>query len=168
MVKLPVYQGQKNPMWYEQGLRFECTGCGNCCTGAPGVIWISDEEIRRAAEHLKISVDQFVKQYCHSLDGRVSLKEKSPNSHGEYDCIFLHELEPAVDENGRMQRRRICEIYPVRPLQCRLFPFWPGVLQSRRVWDSVARGCPGMNQGKEWTIEEITARRDATQWPVDK
>ena len=25
--------------WYRDGLRFQCTQCGNCCTGDPGVVW---------------------------------------------------------------------------------------------------------------------------------
>ena len=34
-----------------------------------------------------------------------------------YDCVFLKE-DP---ERGR----KTCSIYPVRPLQCRTWPFWP-------------------------------------------
>ena len=26
--------------WYRDGLRFECTRCGHCCTGAPGYVWV--------------------------------------------------------------------------------------------------------------------------------
>ena len=28
--------------WYHLGLRFQCTGCGDCCTGAPGYVWINN------------------------------------------------------------------------------------------------------------------------------
>ena len=35
--------------WYAEGLKFTCTQCGNCCTGGPGFVWISREEIRRLA-----------------------------------------------------------------------------------------------------------------------
>lgn len=34
-----------NLPWYAPGLSFTCTQCGNCCTGEPGVVWVSDEEI---------------------------------------------------------------------------------------------------------------------------
>ena len=30
--------------WYAEGLRFECTQCGNCCSGGPGAVWFTSEE----------------------------------------------------------------------------------------------------------------------------
>ena len=35
---------RKKP-WYKDGLRFECTQCGACCSGEPGFVWVADEEI---------------------------------------------------------------------------------------------------------------------------
>jgi hypothetical protein len=35
--------------WYKDGLRFTCTGCGDCCTGAPGYVWVNKEEIEALA-----------------------------------------------------------------------------------------------------------------------
>ena len=32
-------------LWYRDGLRFECTQCGKCCTGAPGYVWVDDDEV---------------------------------------------------------------------------------------------------------------------------
>ncbi|MFM1805538.1 MAG: hypothetical protein RL136_2417, partial [Planctomycetota bacterium] len=29
--------------WYAEGLRFECTQCGNCCSGGPGAVWFTPE-----------------------------------------------------------------------------------------------------------------------------
>ena len=37
-------------VWFKKGLRFECTGCGDCCTGAPGFVWVNSEEIRGLAK----------------------------------------------------------------------------------------------------------------------
>ena len=31
--------------WYAAGLRFFCTQCGDCCSGAPGFVWVNEEEI---------------------------------------------------------------------------------------------------------------------------
>ena len=31
--------------WYKDGLRFQCTGCGDCCTGGPGYVWVNQAEI---------------------------------------------------------------------------------------------------------------------------
>ena len=43
--------------WYAGGLRFECTMCGSCCTGAPGFVSFTPDEARNIAEHLGISVE---------------------------------------------------------------------------------------------------------------
>ena len=45
--------------WYHEGLRFECTGCGDCCTGAPGYVWLTEEEIRALAEAGGATPEQF-------------------------------------------------------------------------------------------------------------
>jgi Fe-S-cluster containining protein len=35
-------------------LNFTCTQCGNCCSGEPGYVWVTKEEIRRIAEFLSL------------------------------------------------------------------------------------------------------------------
>ena len=44
-------KSQERP-WYGDGLKFTCTQCGNCCTGAPGVVWVNTEEIHQIAEFI--------------------------------------------------------------------------------------------------------------------
>ena len=70
--------------WYSEGLRFKCTECGQCCTGAPGYAWVTDEEIKAIADYLKITVKDFGKRYLRFAKGRYALVEKK-----NYDCIFL-------------------------------------------------------------------------------
>jgi Fe-S-cluster containining protein len=150
--------------WYADGLSFTCTCCGNCCTGGPGFVWMSDEEIVRLAEHLGLSREETFKKYCRKLGQKVSLKEKR-NPQGNYDCIFLTEL-PAEKIKGKVTLpRRVCGIYAVRPLQCRTWPFWDGNLASRQQWEEAAKRCPGMNTGKHYSRERIEALRDAPDWP---
>src|SRR5213078_1202364 len=76
--------------WYADGLRFTCSQCGNCCTGGPGFVWISEAEVERLAKHLGLSAAETVNRYCRRIGSRVSLKE-SRNARGEYDCVFLKE-----------------------------------------------------------------------------
>src|SRR5437899_11026538 len=45
--------------WYQDGLRFRCTRCGNCCTGAPGFVWVEPEEIDAIAEFKGESLAHF-------------------------------------------------------------------------------------------------------------
>lgn len=154
--------------WYADGLSFTCTQCGNCCTGGPGYVWISDVEIERLAAFLNISPAETRKQYCRRVNGRVSLKEhRSPA--GLYDCTFLKEIDAEREVEGQRVRykKRICTVYSVRPLQCRTWPFWDHNLSSPQAWKAAGRGCPGMNVGRTRSVEEIERMRDATDWPAE-
>lgn len=159
---LPVLQ-----TWYKEGLSFQCTQCGNCCTGGPGYVWISDVEIDRLAEHLKLPRETVLKKYCRKLQGKISLKENL-TPQGLYDCVFLKEFtstENLPDGSTRTKTGRGCSIYPVRPLQCRTWPFWDGLLASKESWKNAKRICPGMDKGKHFPIEKIEELRTAKDWP---
>lgn len=113
--------------WYTDGLRFKCTGCGQCCTGSPGHVWINDEEITALANHLQISIDVFIKLYTRRIGNRRSLKEHPKH----YDCVFLKE--------------RKCLVYSARPTQCRTYPWWPENLASRKAWEEEKQRCEGID-----------------------
>lgn len=141
--------------WYAEGLRFTCTQCGNCCTGPPGYVWFDDQEGEQIADHLGLDVATFRKKFAHRTFGRWSLKEHK-NERGEYDCIFL-----TASGDGK----RTCSIYPVRPTQCRTWPFWPENLMFPENWKQAAQRCPGMakgreGQGKLYPIDQIRIIRD--------
>lgn len=123
--KLPL-QGEKP--WYQEGLRFKCTGCGGCCTGAPGYVWLSEEDISLLAKHLNLSREAFLKQYARLIGGRYSLKEDPRN----YDCVFL--------KGGKA-----CSVYVARPKQCRTFPFWKDALESPDAWKEEKARCEGID-----------------------
>lgn len=152
--------------WYADGLRFTCTQCGNCCTGGPGYVWISRAEIERLAAHLELTAGEVVRQYCRRLGGRYSLNERR-NAQGNYDCVFLKEEKVTSGEGADavVHTRRTCQIYQVRPLQCRTWPFWDGLLQSPGEWARASRRCPGMNTGRQYTRDQIESLRDASDWP---
>jgi uncharacterized protein len=157
-MKLPVVEP-----WYADGLSFTCTQCGNCCTGPPGYVWISDTEIDRLAEHLKLTRAQTLKKHCRRIGGKISLKETKSEA-GLYDCNFLT-TETRTLPDGTTRTIRGCSIYPVRPLQCRTWPFWDGLLASKATWDRASRTCPGMNHGKPYPLESIEQLRTSTDWP---
>lgn len=115
-----------SPSWYADGLPFECTGCGGCCTGSPGYTWASEAEILQMAIYLKMSPLEFGRRFLRRVGNRYSLLETKPH----YDCIFLQDKR--------------CRIYPVRPTQCRTFPFWPENLRSQEDWQETARRCEGI------------------------
>jgi len=173
-MNLPVLDQSKETAgdpWYADGLDFNCTTCGNCCTGGPGYVFLSDQEIELAAEHLKVNVAEFTKQYCRKVGGRISLKEIR-RTNGLHDCVFLTEVpvEPTKREldagEAVPQSRRICGIYSVRPLQCRTWPFWPENIRSESAWKRAGKGCPGINRaGRHFSIQEVESIRDAAEWP---
>ena len=168
-MQLPVVTPDPVPdqrPWYADGLRFTCTCCGNCCTGGPGFVWLSDEEIHRLAEHFELTPQQTVDRYCRKINGKWSLKESRSVS-GQYDCIFLKEIpgKPALGVEGIVQPQRVCGIYAVRPLQCRTWPFWPENLESPEAWEAETRKCPGMNVGKHYPQARVETLRDAQDWP---
>jgi Fe-S-cluster containining protein len=125
--------------WYHEGLAFECTRCGACCTGAPGYVWVNAEEIARLAEFRGETVEQFSKKFVRRVGESYSLNEKPGG-----DCIFW---EKSVG----------CTVYPARPVQCRTWPFWPENIETADNWERVTNVCPGSGQGRIFTVEEITA-----------
>ncbi len=123
--------------WFSDGLRFTCTGCGDCCTGAPGYVWVNKEEITALAARLGMPVADFEEKYTRRVGIRRSLVE-FPNG----DCVFL-------DAN------RKCEVYEDRPRQCRTWPFWESNLRTPTAWRETCEVCPGSGQGNLVTVEQI-------------
>ncbi len=139
-------------VWYGRGLRFECTGCGNCCRnrGEYAFVYLTGRDVAAIAGFLKLSRREFLERHCTKADGAVSLRMDAPA------CEFL----------GADNR---CAIYPVRPKQCATWPFWRENLE-KAVWeDEVAKDCPGIGRGKLHSRAEIEAiaREDAEWYGVD-
>lgn len=124
--------------WYEDGLRFTCTNCGNCCTGLPGTVRVSNDEIASLAKHLRLSLNAFKGIYTRKMKGYTSLREK-PN----FDCTFW-------------EKTKGCTVYEYRPRQCRTWPFWGANVDTQQHWETEAKACPGMNKGTWHSAEIIT------------
>jgi Fe-S-cluster containining protein len=137
--------------WYADGLRFQCTQCGNCCTGPPGAVWFTEVEGRRLARRLGLSEPEFYERYARRLAGRWSLIEHERDE--QYDCIFL--------DRDTVRGKGICSVYEDRPTQCRTWPFWPENLRTRGTWREAKRvtPCPGMDQGPLIPVESIRILR---------
>ncbi|NLX98171.1 MAG: YkgJ family cysteine cluster protein [Rhodopirellula sp.] len=127
--------------WYHDGLRFSCTECGDCCTGAPGYVWVDEEEIASLASHLGRAVEAFEEKYVRRVGRRKSLIER-PNG----DCVFF--------DNAA----RRCTVYLSRPLQCRTWPFWQSNIQTPGTWAETSQACPGCGQGPLVSVDKIKAQ----------
>ena len=127
--------------WYDPGLNFTCTGCGDCCTGEAGVVWVDDDEVAAIAGHAGLTEAEVRLFHARLIGRRTSLREK-PNG----DCTFL---------DGPTRR---CAIYPVRPVQCRTWPFWDSNLRSPAAWEQTCRECPGAGAGAFVPAAEVRRR----------
>ena len=135
-------------IWWSEGVYFTCKGCGDCCGGAPGAVWVTPPEQKKMAEHFSLSEADFKSRYLKKFFGRTSLRECE-----NYDCVFLK------------RNPDMCSVYIVRPLQCRLFPFWPSVMREKAAWDYYAARCPGMGSGKFYSAEIISKLLKNAPWP---
>ncbi len=107
----------------------ECEACGgHCCTGESGYIWAKHVEIEKMAEFVNLTVEDFATMYLRKVKHRYSLIEKEIDKNN-FACIFFDET---------IKR---CAIYPVRPLQCRTFPFWEQFKNNKK---EVKKECPGI------------------------
>ncbi len=122
-----------DPPWYKEGLKFHCTGCGKCCTGAPGFVWLNEEDIERFCQYFKLSREDFLERYTRKVGKKISLLENPKN----FDCIFLKDKK--------------CTAYEGRPAQCRSYPWWASNLKSAKNWHETASVCEGINH-KESTL----------------
>jgi Fe-S-cluster containining protein len=136
--------------WWKEGIRFGCQGCGGCCIshGEFGYVYVNRNERKKMAQHLDLTLVQFTKKFCLSEDGHYWLISDQQNA----SCIFL--------QDGK------CQVYEVRPFQCRSWPFWGEVLFSEKSWQrNVKKNCPGIGQGKHFDSQEIDQILSAhAQW----
>ena len=134
---------QPEAPWYRDGLRFECTGCGDCCTGAPGYVWVNAEEIAAIARRLQMSVEETERRFVRKVGSRKTLVDVAERN---WDCVFLE------------ANTRRCTIYEDRPRQCRTWPFWHSNVKTTEAWQQTCEVCPGSGKGNLVPLVEIELR----------
>jgi len=102
---------------------FQCKRCGDCCRGFGGT-YVSADEIRAIAAHLRMDPQEFIARHCQPSGGKLVVAQGA----GGY-CTFW---------DGA------CSIHPVKPRMCRLWPFIESVLIDVRNWQIMAGMCPGI------------------------
>ena len=114
---------------------FRCRRCGNCCRH-PGEVRLTAAEVADIARHVGLTDRDFASHYTRLREDRqgLALTERTDGT-----CIFLTEDPPA------------CRIQPVKPAQCRGFPFtWR--------YDDLERVCP--------TATTLSRREPSPAMPV--
>ncbi len=110
--------------------RFSCTSCGNCCKGG-GSVFFTLEELEKIYDYLNLIGKEreiFHRKLIHRTSNGYYVHE-NPGA-----CYFL-------DEDNK------CKVYPLRPLQCHTFPFWPSVFASALDFEATKKDCPGIQRG---------------------
>jgi len=99
-----------------------------------GEVYLTEEDLVRIAKHISADPIDFEAKYVHRNPRTLRLRKPS-----DRQCLF--------HRDGR------CSIHPVKPVQCRVFPFWPEIIESAEAWNETAVRCPGMNKGPLVQIE---------------
>ncbi len=107
-----------------------------------GFVYITEQDLKNAARYLEMTPADFERKYVYRT--RHLLRLRKPR---DRQCHFLL-------QGG-------CSIHPSKPTQCRLFPFWPEILESRRAWEKTGHRCPGI--GKGLLIQIGTAHETASE-----
>jgi Fe-S-cluster containining protein len=142
---LPVAAARKP--WFHDGIQFGCTRCGACCR-SKGYLWLSAPDIARMADHLGMSIDEFRARHTREITVEGQEQPGICVVRAPHGCSFL---DDATNE---------CTIHPARPTQCRTFPFWPMLLESREAWQREVGGLCGreaLEQGPIYGVDEILA-----------
>lgn len=85
-------------------MRFRCKRCGQCCRGG-GYVFVEEDEIGPMAAFLGLSREAFVTRY---------VVEFGPG---------VLRLAGAMDDPCPFLSGNDCGIHPVKPRQCRTFPW---------------------------------------------
>ena len=126
-----------------RGLRFECTGCGGCCTarGEYAHVYLNPDEAAALADELELSVREFRRRYAFVDEyGYTQLRFEDST------CVFLER-----DTNR-------CTVYGARPTQCRTFPFWRDLVADGKWTDEARALCEGIGRGPLHRPTEVEAR----------
>jgi uncharacterized protein len=113
----------------DNGLRFTCqNGCTKCCE-VRGFVYLSEQDVAAASAYLGISAAAFEEQYIVRYRHVIRLRKPL-----DAQCNFL-------TKDG-------CSIHPAKPTQCRLYPFWPEIVENRKAWKEEGNACPGIGKGE--------------------
>ena len=124
------------------GLRFECQpGCTKCCE-QQGFVYLTVDDLERIAAYVGMPAQEFEKRFVYRTKHRLRLR------------VPRQQQYPFLRDSG-------CSIHEVKPVQCRSFPFWPELVNSKREWKKAATWCPGIGQGE--LVQIAAAKERATE-----
>jgi Fe-S-cluster containining protein len=127
-------------------LRFECTGCGLCCTQRESYahVYVNAAEVAGLAALLEMTPAKFRRR--HTFVDDLGWRQLRFRDGG---CTFLN---PVTKQ---------CGVYAARPVQCRTFPYWPELIGPRGWRREAKQMCEGMGRGRVIPRAEVAAAMQA-------
>lgn len=142
----------------KDGFSFSCQACGQCCKGFDtGEIFLFKKDVKRIFKHYDLRTshekEEFALTHFKIIEDSFKSKQKGTKkqlrkrfytlglkiiAHPNDRCIFLND-----DDR--------CSIYPIRPFQCRSYPFWRIVLTDEEEFEAHRKECLAL-QKKEGRI----------------
>lgn len=89
----------------------KCNHCGFCCNDPCTQVNLTVGDIHRIASFLKVPIEKLFPEYM------------DINPFGDPDLIH-YDLDLGLNNPCKFRVNNRCSIYPARPLNCRLFPYW--------------------------------------------
>lgn len=102
-------------------------------------MYLSVKDVLRVARFLDMDEEEFRQRYVYSTKHRIRLRKPRGR-----ECPFL------LEDKG-------CQVHPVKPTQCRVFPLWPELIEDKRELSQTSRWCPGIGKGNVVSVEELEA-----------
>ena len=124
--------------WFHDGLRFECTECGDCCTARRAMSGSIARRSQPWPQGRVWNLPNSRSATCGSVGVRKSLAEFENG-----DCVFF---------DGETRK---CTVYEDRPRQCRTWPFWESNVRTPQAWKQTCQVCPGSGKGKLVPADQI-------------
>ena len=122
------------------------------------------------AGKLGISAENFYEKYTRVEEEGglrwLELKEVPTPPQDKGDGLIVQSgLDCALLD--RSSGKAICSVYETRPLQCRTWPFWSEIVESKESWEEASKGlegCPGINSssGTLYSVQEIESQVEET------
>ena len=100
---------EHNKLTADDPFRFHCTQCGKCCINREDIL-LTPLDLFRIANELKLSLKEFIGQYCELYIG--------PDSH-----FPIIRLKPrgSIKRCPLLKNRR-CSVHKAKPAMCAMFP----------------------------------------------
>lgn len=89
----------------------KCNHCGLCCTDPCTQVNLTIGDISRISDYIKLPIEELFKEY-------IDL-----NPFGDSD-LKHYDLDLGLNKPCKFRIDEKCSIYPTRPLNCRIFPYW--------------------------------------------